>query len=1356
MKSKKKALVSIALIFLLMFSMIGSALAQLVDVEDHWAQEQINSWTAKGLIQGYPDGTFKPDQGINRAEFFTLVNRSLGLQKRASLNFTDIVGNEWFVEQIEKAVVEGYVQGYPDGTIKPYQNITRQEVAVIVSRLFSLESPEQVPAVERFTDYGQIPEWSKNEVKAVVGKGYVLGYPDGSFKPEKPITRAETTVLLDRILGTFYNAPGTYGPAEDKEVIGNATITSAGVTLRNITVNGDLHITSGVGEGSVNLNNVEVKGSLLVKGGGEDSVYLDDCTIGNVVVEKADGKVRVVARGNTNVTIVKVKSSAQLETENITAGYDGFVTVYLTTDDEVDLAGDFGTVFIELEGAKVQLISGTIKKMVASAAAKDATLTTSSGTIISELELNVAVKVVNKGTISKATVNVGGVVFEGVRPVVVSVAEGVEKPTVPSTGGGGGGGGSTPVTTYTVTFVVYDQDFNKVNDAVINFNTVAYPAGQYTISNVMGGTLSYQVNKEGYAPDFGTVIVNDDGVIVQAILVANAINIEELDAGTYTGNYVVRELSQDTIFGPETGTANITGTLYLDPGEEYDLTLQNIVADKIIVLSGKSNSITMLNVGVLTVLIISDDSGVRIITQEGTSIKETKIDKTNPDKRSVLEVGAGTSMGKISVNASGELELDGDFGEDEVIVSGDGASISLAQNAKVSSINMAAQGSVKAQAGASVAKLNVTAGKEVAVEGSFSETEVNITGDGATLKLAANATVGKTNVSSNATISAGSGAKVAEVTITSAAAGKTVKIDTEEKVENVKVEASNARVEGGSKIEIIEVSSGVTGVRVDVAPEKIAGGSVIDDNGETKEENTVMSPTASPLSGAYATPLTVTLTCDTAGADIYYTTDGSAPTTGSTLYTGPFPIDLPKTVKAFAVKNGYDFDSAIKTFTYTQAVSQGLSALQLSEGVLVPSFERTRTAYSSTVPYEIEAITITPTAEAGTITVNDQVVTSGEASQSIPLAVGANIITVKVQETGKQARIYKVVVTRQPSIKYLLTLQAAPTAGGTVTGAGEYQAGTEVTITATANAGYRFVNWTKGGVEVSTEASYIYTMPAQAVTLVANFEAVYALTLEANPTTGGTVTGAGNYAAEAGVSISATANAGYRFVNWTKGGVEVSSQASFTYTMPAEAVTLVANFEEVPYEDEMPLKNLGNKGNVLEEGNVYNIFDDTALGLYVVSVRVSRLPEVFEDAEGYVLKIGEKTYTLLQNMFNADIFEVNIPKSDATEQELEDGLFSAIKPETYLLKELGNKGNVLEEGNVYNIFDDTALGLYVVSVRVSRLPEVFEDTEGYVLKVGEKTYTLLQNMFNADIFEVNIPKSDATEQELEDGLFEKI
>ncbi len=1354
MKSKKKAFVSIALIFLLMFSMIGSALAQIVDIEDHWAQEQINSWTAKGLIQGYPDGTFKPDQGINRAEFFTLVNRSLGLQKRASLTFTDVIGNEWFVEQIEKAVVEGYVEGYPDGTIKPYQSITRQEVAVIMSRLFSLESPEQVPAAERFTDYGQIPEWSKNAVKAVVGKGYVLGYPDGSFKPERPITRAETTVLLDRILGTFYNAPGTYGPAEDKEVIDNATISSAGVTLRNITVNGDLHITAGVGEGSVNLNNVEVKGSLLVKGGGEDSVYLDDCTIGNVVVEKADGKVRVVARGNTNVTIVKVKSSAQLETENITAGYDGFVTVYLTTDDEVDLAGDFGTVFIESEGAKVQLLSGTIKKMVASAAAKDATLTTSSGTIISELELNVAVKVVNKGTISKATVNVSGVVFEGVRPVVVSVAEGVEKPTVPSTGGGGGGGGSTPVTTYTVTFVVYDQDFNKVNDAVINFNTVAYTAGQYNI-NSTSGTYDYQVNKDGYASDFGTVIVNAD-VTVQAIIVEDASNVEELAAGTYTGNYVVRELSQDTIFGPEMGTANITGTLYLDPGEEYDLTLKNIVADKMIVLSGKSNSITMLNVGVLTVLIISDDTGVRIIAQEGTSIKETKIDKTNPDKRSALVVGAGTSMGKISVNASGELELDGDFGEDEVIVSGDGASISLAQNAKVSSINMAAQGSVKAQAGASVAKLNVTAGKEVAVEGSFSETEVNITGDGATLKLAENTSVGKTNVSSNATISAGAGAKVAEVTITSAAAGKTVKIDTQEKVESVKVEASNARVEGGSKIEVIEVSSGVSGVKVDVAPEKIAGGSIIDDQNVTHEENTVMSPIASPPSGAYATPLTVTLTCDTAGAVIFYTTDGSAPTTGSTEYTGPFTIDLPKTVKAFAVKDGYDFDSAIKTFTYTQAVSQGLSALQLSEGVLAPSFERTRTVYSSTVPYETTAITVTPAAVAGIITVNDQVVTSGGVSQSISLAVGANIITVKVQETGKQARIYTVVVTRQPSVKYMLTLQAVPTTGGTVTGAGEYQAGTEVTITATANTGYRFVNWTKGGVEVSTEASYIYTMPAQAVTLVANFEALYALTLEANPTTGGTVTGAGNYAAGAEVSVSATATTGYQFVNWTKGGVEVSSQASFTYTMPAQAVTLVANFEEVPYEDEMPLKNLGSKGNVLEEGNVYNIFDDTAMGLYVVSIRVSRLPEVFENAEGYVLKVGEKTYTLLQNIFNADIFEVNIPKSDAAEQELEDGLFSAIKPETYLLKELGSKGNVLEEGNVYNIFDDTAMGLYVVSIRVSRLPEVFEDAEGYVLKVGEKTYTLLQNMFNADIFEVNIPKSDATEQELKDGLFEKI
>ena len=150
---------------------------------------------------------------------------------------------------------------------------------------------------------------------------------------------------------------------------------------------------------------------------------------------------------------------------------------------------------------------------------------------------------------------------------------------------------------------------------------------------------------------------------------------------------------------------------------------------------------------------------------------------------------------------------------------------------------------------------------------------------------------------------------------------------------------------------------------------------------------------------------------------------------------------------------------------------------------------------------------------------------------------------------------------------YTLSLEVTPTSTGTVTGNGEYEEGEEVNVTATPATGYEFVNWTNGLDIVSTDASFTYTMPAEDVTLTANFEIIvvptYTLTLAENPASTGTVTGNGNYEAGETITITATPATGYEFINWTNGLDIVSTDASYTYTMPAESVTLTANFEVI-------------------------------------------------------------------------------------------------------------------------------------------------------------------------------------------------
>jgi len=154
----------------------------------------------------------------------------------------------------------------------------------------------------------------------------------------------------------------------------------------------------------------------------------------------------------------------------------------------------------------------------------------------------------------------------------------------------------------------------------------------------------------------------------------------------------------------------------------------------------------------------------------------------------------------------------------------------------------------------------------------------------------------------------------------------------------------------------------------------------------------------------------------------------------------------------------------------------------------------------------------------------------------------------------------RVLVANFEAITYALTLNRNITAGGTVSASATspHNHGTSVTATATAATGYRFVNWTEGSTVVSTDAAYTFTITS-ARTLVANFVATYTLALSSNDDAWGTVSGVDTYDDASSVTAIAKAKRGYLFVNWTEDDEEVSTDASYTFTMTGNR-TLVANF----------------------------------------------------------------------------------------------------------------------------------------------------------------------------------------------------
>ncbi|MDR1588760.1 MAG: S-layer homology domain-containing protein [Oscillospiraceae bacterium] len=149
-------------------------------------------------LNGYEDGTVRPENDITRAEaaaiFFRLIADT---DKSAPLSsaFSDLDVGSWYYQDVAYLQHNGIIKGYPDGTFRPNDPITRAEFAVIASRFDKLES--NVP--NTFSDV-EDSYWAAGYINSAVAKGWITGYPDGTFKPKEYITRAEVVTLVNRML----------------------------------------------------------------------------------------------------------------------------------------------------------------------------------------------------------------------------------------------------------------------------------------------------------------------------------------------------------------------------------------------------------------------------------------------------------------------------------------------------------------------------------------------------------------------------------------------------------------------------------------------------------------------------------------------------------------------------------------------------------------------------------------------------------------------------------------------------------------------------------------------------------------------------------------------------------------------------------------------------------------------------------------------------------------------------------------------------------------------------------------------------------------------------------------------------
>ncbi|MDG0810542.1 S-layer homology domain-containing protein [Cohnella rhizosphaerae] len=178
------------------------------DMANHWAKAAVEDMGARLVIEGTGGGRFSPDRDVTRAEFAAIVVRGLGLKPESGASaFSDVAAGEWYGAAIATASAYGLIEGYADGTFRPDDKITREQAIVIVSKAMEITglqgklSVESAEATLRpFKDAADISEWAQKGVAASVTAGLAKGRGDARLAPRESVSRAEVAALVQRLL----------------------------------------------------------------------------------------------------------------------------------------------------------------------------------------------------------------------------------------------------------------------------------------------------------------------------------------------------------------------------------------------------------------------------------------------------------------------------------------------------------------------------------------------------------------------------------------------------------------------------------------------------------------------------------------------------------------------------------------------------------------------------------------------------------------------------------------------------------------------------------------------------------------------------------------------------------------------------------------------------------------------------------------------------------------------------------------------------------------------------------------------------------------------------------------------------
>ena len=619
---KKRICMALAAALSLSLAVSATALAAIPsDIGGHWAQGTIIQWTTNGYISGYPDGTFKPDNSITRAEFVVMVNKAMGYNKRGNAYFSDVSAAHWAYAEIMKGVEAGYITGNGDGTFRPDAPVTRQEAAVMISKILGLD--QDYASAAKYVDYRYIPSWAAGYVGAVSKAGIMTGYPDGDFKSDRVLTRAESVVSLDKTK----NYDGKVEEdKDDREVFEDYRLTSS--SLSDKIIKGDLIISSSLSNRNVSLDNVKVEGKLIVEGG--KTVTADDCEISELEMNRSD--VEFDATGRTKVGKTTFEKYGKLSG----SGYSRVIideefNSYIELDANID--------YVELDAdTNVRLLENcVIETFEATKNADNATVNFNKAEV-EDMDIYDAIRITGRGDINNMTVYKSGV-KSSIRPDHLDRRNGASKPDYTSTSSG-------------------DVGYNpgsRYDDLTVSRNNKIYKGGRYDDVKV---TADERVTLKDMTI-YGDLTIDED-------VEDGDVYLDDLDI---RGHVYIYGGGENTVSFED---CEIGGNIYAkkDHGSRpVGLKIDSSTAEDLDgYISIEDNGAILENGGKLDNVYVRTSKEVKV----ETNVKNLYVSAKTSD----LTITAGTTVDKLSISSSSTITNKGTINElntsQNITVNGDG------------------------------------------------------------------------------------------------------------------------------------------------------------------------------------------------------------------------------------------------------------------------------------------------------------------------------------------------------------------------------------------------------------------------------------------------------------------------------------------------------------------------------------------------------------------------------------------------------------------------------------------------------------------------------------------------------------